>query len=87
MLAIVHRFGGFHILRIGLIMSTKCNKLFFAWVATIIFSVAIVKLTSIGEVILVISEKRGMGIHSFDLIVFIPIILCIIFTAKQVRNR
>lgn len=68
-------------------MRTKSNKLFFAWLATIIFSVAIVKLTSIGDVIFVISEKRGMGIHSFDLIVFIPIILCIIFTAKQVRNR
>lgn len=67
-------------------MSKNGKLIFFAWLATTLFAIGVVKLTSIGEVILVISEKRGMGVHSFDLIVFIPIILCIIFTVKQLKK-
>lgn len=67
-------------------MNKNSKSIFFAWLATTLFTIGVVKLTSIGEVILVISEKRGMGVHSFDLIVFIPIIFCIIFTVRQLRN-
>lgn len=38
-------------------------------------SFAFVKLTSIGPVILTISEKRGWGVHSGDLLVFVPLAL------------
>lgn len=67
-------------------MKTTNKSIIFAWVASIIFAVGIVKLTSIGKVILVISEKRGMGVHSFDLIVFIPIAICAILTAKHLKH-
>lgn len=67
-------------------MNKNGQLIFFAWLVTTLFTIGVVKLTSIGEVILVISEKRGMGVHSFDLIVFIPIIICIIFTVKQLKK-
>lgn len=68
-------------------MKNQKHSIFFAWLATTLFTIGVVKLTSIGEVIFVISEKRGMGVHSFDLIVFIPIVFCIIFTVRQLKKR
>lgn len=63
------------------------RKLAICWIASFIFAIAIVKLTSIGEVILVISEKHGMGVHVFDLVVFIPIIFSMIATVRWWKNR
>lgn len=68
-------------------MKTTNKSILVAWIASIAFAIGIVKLTSIGKVILVISEKRGMGVHSFDLIVFIPIAICAVLTVKHLRNR
>lgn len=67
-------------------MKKQKHSIFFAWLVTTLFTIGVVKLTSIGEVIFVISEKRGMGVHSFDLIVFIPIVFCIIFTVRQLKK-
>lgn len=43
------------------------------WIITFIFSTLVVKGTAVGPVILVISEARGWGVHTFDLITLIPI--------------
>ena len=53
-----------------------------AWTLAGIVSLAIVKLTSIGPVILTISAERGWGIHTFDLITIIPAIAAAIYSYK-----
>lgn len=65
------------------------NKIFsisIAWFTAILISLAIVKLTSIGDVILVISESRGMGVHSFDLITIIPMTVAALITVVKLKS-
>lgn len=63
-------------------MNTPVAKIATAWAITLIISLIVVKGTSIGKVILVISEKHGMGVHTFDLIIAIPVVLSSIYTIK-----
>lgn len=65
------------------------NKIFsisIAWFAAILISLVIVKLTSIGEVVFVISESHGMGVHSFDLITIIPMTVAALITVVKLKS-
>lgn len=67
-------------------MKASILKIALAWALTLAFALVIVKGTSIGEVILVISEKHGMGVHTFDLIVFVPALISLVYTAVVIKN-
>lgn len=65
------------------------NKIFsisVVWFLAIIVSLAVVKLTSIGEVIFVISESRGMGVHTFDLITIFPVSIAAVITIVKLKS-
>lgn len=63
-------------------MKTKMAKALGAWVVAGTVSLAIVKLTSIGPVILTVSAERGWGVHTFDLITIIPATAAAVYSYK-----
>lgn len=52
----------------------------FLWGAVALGSVAFMKLTEIGPVILVIHNDLGIGVHSGDLLTLIPAAIALVFT-------
>lgn len=64
----------------------KIMSIALIWFAAVAICVAIVKLTAIGDVIFVISETHGMGVHSFDLITIIPLTVAMILTISKLRS-
>lgn len=66
-------------------MTKVFEKITLAWFAAIAICIAIVKLTAIGPVILTISSKYGMGVHTFDLVTIIPVALATAFTVAKIR--
>lgn len=65
---------------------SNIQKALIAWSTAIAISIAIVKLTSIGPVILTISETYGMGVHSFDLITVIPISIAFMYSLRVLKT-
>ena len=64
----------------------KIMSIALIWFVAGAICVAIVKLTAIGEVIFVISETYGMGVHSFDLITIIPLTVAMLATIAKLRS-
>ena len=60
------------------------------WTMALACCVFIIKLTAIGPVILVISERLGMGVHVGDLLILLPLIfavtLTIIISRPELQN-
>jgi len=67
-------------------MSRISQQILLVWVSAIAVCIAIVKLTAIGPVILTISSRYGMGVHTFDLVTVIPITFASIFTFMKLRK-
>lgn len=66
-------------------MKTKTMKALGAWAAAGVVSLAVVKLTSIGPVILTVSAERGWGVHTFDLITIIPVAAAAVYSYSLLR--
>lgn len=62
-------------------------KLVIVWVVAFAIALFVVKGTKIGPVVFTISEKHGMGVHSFDLVAFIPMVVALLFTVKAIKKR
>lgn len=63
-------------------------KLVLGWLAALATALFIVKGTKIGPVILVVSEKHGLGVHTGDFLALIPVSLASLFTARGIaRSR
>lgn len=57
------------------------------WVLALGACAAIVKLTSIGPVVFVISNELGMGVHTGDALVLIPLSLALLATFLVARRQ
>lgn len=57
-----------------------------AWALALTASALIVKGTSIGPVILVVSESRGWGVHTGDSLILIPLGLAALYTMMK-KNK
>lgn len=66
-------------------MKTNMAKALGSWVAAGAVSLAVVKLTSIGPVILTVSAERGWGVHTFDLITIIPVTAAAVYSYSVLR--
>ena len=62
-------------------------KLGLGWTAALATSLFIVKGTRIGPVILVVSEKHGMGVHTGDFLSLIPVAVMGAVTARQLLKK
>jgi hypothetical protein len=62
-------------------------KLSLLWIAALVVSLALVKLTKIGPVIFVISAEHSWGVHSGDLLVVIPMLAALTVTLRIVKKR
>lgn len=56
------------------------------WMLAGLASLAVVKLTSIGPVVLTISKEWGMGVHVGDSLVLIPLSAAGLLTAHLLRK-
>lgn len=56
------------------------------WTTAAAACLAIVKLTSIGPVVFVISNELGMGVHTGDALVLIPLSLAAVATYAIARH-
>lgn len=52
------------------------------WLLALAVAVFIVKGTSIGRVLLVVSEKRGYGVHVGDSLAIIPLLVAALWTHR-----
>lgn len=63
------------------------NRVVVHWALVLFLVLLVVKGTSIGPVILTISASHGWGVHTFDLVVFPIILVGVLLTWHEFKNR
>lgn len=63
------------------------NRMVAHWVLIGFLVLLVVKGTSIGPVILTISASHGWGVHVFDLVVFPIILVGVLLSWHEFKNR
>ncbi len=62
-------------------------KLITVWTIAVVLCIYVIKFTSIGPVIYTFSAEYGIGVHSGDALILIPLVTAIIYTVIYFRKR